>query len=95
MNAIPEVIGHSEIIAGIMAQFAFMTIEDEQEGIIDFNTLFKLASDFFLDDTDELGMIETRKKNTDERLGEFLRPWEGVFDTEAMQQNIHNYLIRQ
>lgn len=94
MNAIPEVIGHSELMAGIMSQFAFMAIEDEIMVEMNFNEIFRMASEFFSPDSDELGMIETRKRDTDNRLAEFLEPWKELFDVEAMQQNIHNYLIR-
>ena len=95
-----EITSHADLVTEIVAQFAFMKIMSEPQDH-SFNRLEKLsldeiyskADDFFVQFTDELGMITTSECELDKKITEFLKEWESVTDVTAIHQNI-NYRLK-
>lgn len=59
----------------------------------DLTKLYKRAENYFINLTDENGMIITKEAGLENKLKEFLKEYEEYFDVEAIQQNIHYNLI--
>ena len=99
MNKLPTFIGHPELVSQIVGQFVFMILMSSGEdhnfvelNVVDINTVFKKADSYFLDYTDDLGMIDTIETKMDQKIKKFLSEWRAVVDVEAIQQNVHNGL---
>ena len=92
MRELIEITSHSELISAIMKAFTFMAVEDQKDDF-DFNSLYKKASTYFLEITDDLGMIMTKEVDAKAKLTDFLKEWKTVFDVTAIQQNIHYDLL--
>ena len=91
MNKLPKYVAFSELVSSIMKCVCFMVVEENNDQFA-FDDLFKRAIDYFLDHTDENGMIDTEKEALSGELELFLKSLQG-FDLAAIQQNIHHDLL--
>jgi len=98
-NKLVEITSHAEIVTEIVAQFAFMKImAEEQDGNYEaldklrLDEIYAKADNYFVEFTDDFGMIETAPCNLTEKLTQFLSEWSSIVDVEAIQQNIHHRL---
>jgi hypothetical protein len=97
----PELVAHANLIEQIVGQFVFMTCMSEPQDSnfhalheLDLNDIFRKADAFFVDLTDEFGLIESQEKKLSVELKKFLSEWEEITDVTAIQQNVHYQLAR-
>ena len=100
MRKLVEITSHPELVAQVMAQFAFMITMAEKDDPnfeklqeLNLQDIFQKADQFFCEYTDDLGMIMTEECGLTEKITEFLKEWEEVVDVTAIQQNIHYHLL--
>lgn len=99
MKKLVEITSHTEIIEKIIGQFVFMKLMSEPEDSnflelfdLNLNDIFKKADEFFIDFTDDLGMIISEDVNLSSKITEFLKEWSQIVDVTAIQQNVHYQL---
>lgn len=96
-----EHVGHPELCAQIVGQFAFMKAMSRPEDNCFFalqdlslDEIYNKADAYFIDFTTIEEIIESDKCNLTEKLSLFLQEWKGITDVTAIQQNIHYNLKR-
>ena len=99
MIKIIEITSHAELVEKIVGQFAFMALMSESEDSnffelqdINLQDIFRKADAFFVDCTDDLGMIMSDEVGLKDKITDFLKEWEEITDVTAIQQNIHYQL---
>lgn len=94
-----KIISHQELVANLVGQFVFMILmakpQDKnfkQIRDFDIKKMFDLADNYFVEFTGFEGMIETDKCDLSNKITDFLSEYSSIFDTKAIQQNIHYQL---
>lgn len=100
MKKLPQIVMFPELMGAILEQFSFMKAMGEPQDnnignlmILDLNYVFKKADEYFVQLTDENGVIMSDEQNLEKELREFLKEFSQITDITAIQQNIHNRMI--
>lgn len=87
---------HPELVSEIVYQFSFMKLMSEASdrhhlelSALNIDDVYRKADLYFIDFTDDLGMIMTEDHDIKTKLTEFLKEWHEIVDVTAIQQNVH------